>query len=66
VTYLKSPHPAFKAPYSVVLVELNEGVRLVSNMVGVKPDEIFIGMPVEVVFDDISEGLTLPKFRKVG
>ena len=66
VTYLKSPHPAFKAPYSVVLVELEEGVRLVSNMVGVKPHEIFIGMPVEVVFDDISEGLTLPKFRKVG
>ena len=49
-----------------MLVELEEGVRLVSNMVGVKPGEIFIGMPVEVVFDDISEGLTLPKFRKVG
>jgi len=45
---------------------LDEGVRLVSNMVDVKPDEIFIGMPVEVAFDDISEGLTLPKFRKVG
>jgi hypothetical protein len=48
----------------VVLVELEEGVRLVSNMVDIKPEEIYIGMPVEVVFDDISEGLTLPKFRK--
>ncbi len=65
VTYRKSPHPSFKAPYSVVLVELKEGVRLVSNLVDVNPGEIFIGMPVEVVFDDISDDMTLPKFRKV-
>ncbi len=65
VTYRNSPHLSFKAPYSVVLVELDEGMRLVSNMTGVKPEEIYIGMPVEVVFDDISENLTLPKFRKV-
>lgn len=66
VTYLESPHPSFKAPYSVVLVEMEEGVRLVSNMVDIRPQEISIGMPVEVVFDDIAEGLTLPKFRKAG
>ena len=66
VTYRESPHPGFKAPYSVVLVELEEGVRLVSNMVDIKPEEIFIGMPVEVVFDDVTEELTLAKFRKVG
>ena len=66
VTYLDSPHPGFKAPYSVVLVEMEEGVRLISNMVDTGPDEISIGMPVEVVFDDVSEGLTLPKFRKAG
>jgi hypothetical protein len=45
---------------------MEEGVRLVSNMVDIKPEEISIGMPVEVVFEDIAEGLTLPKFRKVG
>jgi uncharacterized OB-fold protein len=66
VTYLESPSPSFKVPYSVVLVELEEGIRLVSNMVDIKPEEIYIGMPVEVVFDDITEELTLPKFRKVG
>lgn len=66
VTYRESPHPGFKAPYAVVLVELDEGVRLVSNMVDTKAEEISIGMPVEVVFDDVAEGLTLPKFRKVG
>ena len=66
VTYPDSPHPGFKAPYSVVLVEMEEGVRLISNMVDTGPDEISIGMPVEVVFDDAAEGLTLPKFRKAG
>jgi uncharacterized OB-fold protein len=66
VTYLESPHPAFKAPFSVVLVELEEGLKLISNMVDVAPEEISIGMPVEVVFDEITEGLTLPKFRKSG
>lgn len=66
VTYLESAYPSFKAPYSVVLVEMAEGVRLVSNMVDIRPQEISIGMPVEVVFDDIAEGLTLPKFRKAG
>lgn len=66
VTYQESPHPGFKAPYSVVLLEMEEGVRLVSNIVDIKPEEVSIGMPVEVVFEDIAEGLTLPKFRKVG
>jgi uncharacterized OB-fold protein len=35
-------------------------------MVDIKPEEVSIGMPVEVIFEDIAEGLTLPKFRKVG
>ncbi|MEE8374173.1 MAG: Zn-ribbon domain-containing OB-fold protein [Dehalococcoidia bacterium] len=64
VTYNESPHPAFKAPYSVVLVELEEGVRLISNLVDAAPGEISIGMPVEVVFDDVAEDLTLPKFKR--
>ena len=66
VTYKESPHPAFKTPYSVVLVELEEGMRIVSNLVDVKPDEIAIGMPVEVTFDKITEEVTLPKFKKTG
>jgi len=65
VTYRQSVHPGFKVPYSVVLVELEEGVRLVSNLQGVKPEEIRIGMPVEAVFERINEEVVLPKFRKV-
>ncbi len=64
VTYRESPSPAFEAPYSVVLVEMDEGIKMVSNIVDIKPEEIFIGMPVEVIFQDISADLTLPKFKK--
>jgi uncharacterized OB-fold protein len=64
VTYQKSPNPSFKAPYSVVLVELEEGLRMVSNLVDVQPDEIEIGMKVEVTFDKVTDEITLPKFKK--
>ena len=66
VTYRESPDPAFKVPYSVVLVELEEGVKLISNMADMKPEDIQIGMSVEVVFEEVQEDITLPKFRKVG
>lgn len=65
VTYRESVHPAFKAPYCVILVELEEGVRLISNIVDAEPDEVEIGMPVQVVFEDLAEDLTLAKFKKV-
>jgi len=55
--------PPFEAPYDVALIQLEEGVRLVSNVVGVAPDEVRIGMPVEVVFEKVDDELTLPLFR---
>ena len=48
-----------------VLVELEEGVRLVSNLVDVGIDEIEWQMPVEVVFEEVSDDITLPKFRRI-
>ncbi len=59
-------HPAFrdKVPYGVVLVDLEEGVRLISNVVDVPSDQLSIGMPVEVVFDDVAEDVTLPRFKR--
>ena len=62
--YDKSGYPAIKVPYAVVVVELDEGVRLLSNVVDMKPEDIYIGMPVEAVFDDVDEDLTLVKFKK--
>ncbi|MGH7771962.1 MAG: Zn-ribbon domain-containing OB-fold protein [Candidatus Binatia bacterium] len=66
VTYHRAWHPAYqdKVPYNVSLIELDEGVRMVSNVVGCPPEEVQIGLPVEVVFEDLGE-YTLPKFRPV-
>ena len=48
-----------------MVVELeDEGVRILSNVMDMKPEDIYIGMPVEAVFDDIAEDLTLVKFKK--
>jgi hypothetical protein len=60
-------HPAFSAdaPYAVVAVELEEGPRITSNLVDCPLEDIRIGMPVEVVFDDVTGEITLPKFRPI-
>ncbi|MGH8013357.1 MAG: Zn-ribbon domain-containing OB-fold protein [Candidatus Binataceae bacterium] len=50
-------------PYAAVIVELEEGVRMVSWVTGVKPDQLRLEMPVEVMFDDVTADVTLPKFR---
>lgn len=50
-------------PYCVAEVELEEGPRLLTNLVGVGNDEISAGMPVEVVFEDVTDEITLAKFR---
>jgi uncharacterized OB-fold protein len=57
-------HPGFadEVPYAVVVVKLAEGAKISSNLVGVKPHDIKIGMPVKVVFEDVSDEVTLPKF----
>jgi len=58
-------HPGFAAevPYAVVVVELEEGCKFVSNLLGVKPHEIKCGMPVEVTFEKLSDDVSIPKFR---
>jgi uncharacterized OB-fold protein/acyl dehydratase len=58
--------PAFEYPLPVVLVELEEGTRLVSNISGVERGDIRIGMPVEVDFVTYGEDLTLPVFKPAG
>jgi uncharacterized OB-fold protein len=56
-------YPWFEYPYIVVLVDLEEGVRLVSNLSGVAPEDVQIGMPVEVRFEHFDDGLVLHQFR---
>ncbi|MBM4404695.1 MAG: Zn-ribbon domain-containing OB-fold protein [Chloroflexi bacterium] len=57
--------PAFKdkVPYPVILVELAEGVRMISNIVDCKNEDLRIGMPLEVTFEKVSDGVTLHRFR---
>ena len=59
-------HPAFAGhtPFATVEVALAEGPRMVSNLLDVPPDEIVIGMAVEVVFETVAEGVVLPLFRR--
>ena len=58
-------HPGFttEMPYAVVVIELEEGARLLSNLVDCPLADIRIAMPVEVVFVDVGPETTLPKFR---
>ena len=57
--------PAFRTalPYVLAYVELEEGPRLLSNVVGCEPDNLRIGMPVQVEFVDTEEQLAVPRFR---
>ncbi|MGW5848044.1 bifunctional MaoC family dehydratase N-terminal/OB-fold nucleic acid binding domain-containing protein [Streptomyces sp. NPDC055254] len=57
------PFPAFDPPYAVALVELAEGVRMVSNITGVPYDKVRIGLPVQLEFLRVDDGLELPVFR---
>jgi uncharacterized OB-fold protein len=57
------PYPWFDYPYIVVLVDLDEGIRLVSNLCDVAPDDAAIGMRVEVFYEHFDDGLVLPQFR---
>lgn len=65
----RSP-PPFKdsVPYVLALVEMDGGARILSNLVNVEPEpaHIKIGMALEVVFDDVTENISLPKFRPSG
>lgn len=64
VTYQRAWHPTYqdKVPYNVSLIEMEEGVRMISNVVDCPPEAVKIGMPVAVIYEDFEE-YTLPKFR---
>jgi uncharacterized OB-fold protein len=60
----RPPSSAFKArvPYVVAVVTLDEGPHLMTNIGGCAPDDVRIGMPVEVAWEDIDPVATLPYF----
>ena len=52
-------------PYNVCQIDLAEGVRMISNVVGVPNADLRIGMDLEVMFDDVGDNVRVPKFRPV-
>jgi len=64
-THYRPAHPGFAAavPYTLVLVDLAEGHRLIADIVGSAAEDVRVGMAVEVLFDDVTADLTLPRFR---
>jgi uncharacterized protein len=57
---------AADVPYVVALVELEEGVRMISRVIDAPRERVTVGAPVMVTFSEIGEGLTLPYFRLIG
>ena len=66
----RAPHPGFvpDVPFVTAIVELEEGPKMATNIVidEPTPEKLQIGMALEVVFEDISDDLALPKFAPAG
>ena len=62
----RAPHPGFadEAPFVTAIVELEEGPRMPTNVVidDPTPEKLQVGMPLRVVFEDITDAIALPKF----
>ena len=58
-------HPGFasEVPYTIAQVNLEEGLRILTNLIGCSNSDLQIGMPLEVAFETITDEVTLPKFR---
>ena len=61
------PHPAFEGPYSIAVVSLEEGPRLMTNIINCEqtPEALQLDMPVEVVFEKMSDEISLPYFQPI-
>lgn len=61
-------HPGFanEVPYNIAQVDLEEGLRILTTVVGCSNADLQIGMPLEVTFEAITNEVSLPKFKPVG
>jgi uncharacterized protein len=62
----QNPMMAAMAPYAVALIDLEDGVRLLSNVVGCPAEDVRVGMAVEVAWEPLSDGRNLPQFQPAG
>ena len=68
VVFHRAYHPAWegRVPYTVALIELEEGPVMLSNVVGVGHAKIAVGLPVAVAFEAMDESLAIPVFKPAG
>jgi len=52
-------------PFVIAIIKLDEGVQMLTNIVGCDPQQIKCDMPVEVTFEKYNDEITLPKFKPV-
>jgi uncharacterized OB-fold protein len=55
--------PPFEAGHPIAVIELEEGTRIVTDLVGVRKEDVVIGLPVTVEFNQVDDELVLPQFR---
>ena len=63
VLHYHPPIPPFEPGHPVAVIQLEEGTRLVSDLVGIEPEAVRIGIPVQVEFNRVDDELILPQFR---
>jgi uncharacterized OB-fold protein len=64
VVHHHPPVPGHTLPFVIALVELEEGVRLLAELVDVAPDDVSVGMPVRIDFARVDDELTMPVWRR--
>ena len=59
------PSPGYTPPFTVAIVELEEGVRMMTNLLDVEPDpdKLELDMPLEVTFEKLTDEISLPQFK---
>ena len=62
----KTPEFRNDVPYNVALIQLEEGPRMLSNVIDIAPGDLRVDLPVTVVFDQVSAEISLPRFRPQG
>jgi len=65
-TYTVEHHPQnpnLTAPYTIALIDLDEDVRMMSNVVGCPPEDVRVGMRVGITWEELSDGRNLPLFE---
>lgn len=59
----RAPGWVDEVPYVFAIIQLNEGIHMISNVVGTPAEEVVIGTPVEVIFEDVNDEVSIPKFK---